>query len=81
MFKRLNTFDLIALVIAHFRGIIGSFDILNLSLVLFVLEAFFAVALRSIYANYIRMPELPKLSMAKSARVLGILLNISLLYG
>jgi hypothetical protein len=72
---------LIALNINDFRGIIGSFDLLNLSLVLVNLEAFFAVALRSIYAYYIRMPELPKLSMAKSARVQGILLNLSLLYG
>jgi hypothetical protein len=72
---------LIALNINDFRGIIGSFDLLNLSLVLVNLEAFFAVALRSIYAYYIRMPEFSKLSMAKSARVLGILLNLSLLYG
>ena len=72
---------MIALNINDFRGIIGSFDLLNLSLVLVNLEAFFAVALRSIYAYYIRMPELPKLSIAKSARVQGILLNLSMLYG
>ena len=77
---RLSTFNLIALIMTDFRKIIGGFDILNLSLVLVFLEAIFAVALRSIYAYYIRMPELSKLSMAKSARVLGILLNLSLLY-
>jgi hypothetical protein len=72
---------LIVFIITDFRRIIGGFDILNLSLVLVVFKAVFAVALRSIYAYYIWMPELPKLSMAKSARVQGILLNLSLLYG
>ena len=72
---------MIAFIITDFRRIIGGFDILNFSLVLVVFEAVFAVALRSIYAYNMRMPELPKLSMAKSARVFGILLNLSLLYG
>ena len=69
----MSTFNLKALIIADFRRIIGSFDILNLSLVLVVLEAIFAVALSSIYAYNLRMPVLPKLSMAKSAKVLAIL--------
>ena len=77
----MSTFNLKALIIADFRRIIGSFDILNLSLVLVVLEAIFAVALSSIYAYNPRIPELPKLSMAYSARVLAITITLFRLLG
>jgi len=77
----LSTFNLKALFIADFRRIFGSFDILNLSLVLVVLEAIFAVALSSIYAYNIRIPELPKLYMANSARIFAITITLFRLLG